>query len=379
MKINQTYPTPLLVRLSSFTYYGFILVFILIMPSISSNAIAWFTYGHMQMTEEAINIMPSASFPPVENPGTYRFSLLLGSGEPDQNRVIDHTNVPQCAWMINKLAKKCEKMIRNGKDWDEILFTMGQATHYIQDLNCPHHGIGEYREGDHEDFEGRATRGDCKPEKFDGFHYISNYKIFAYNAARFSARYIYFADRLGSIDKDYQIYYEELITPLWEHSVNDVVDLWLTILNNGLGDKKYRELGFPKQIGVRAQEKTKFPKMKKVAHIGAATCFIATAAYGSPIKQHVKVLRNFRDRFLLSNNMGKTFVDIYYCYSPPIADFIENHNSLRPFVRISLLPLVGMSWVFLKFGLIPTLAFIFLLIGTYLICLTGLRRRFRKK
>jgi len=36
-------------------------------------------------------------------------------------------------------------------------------------------------------------------------------------------------------------------------------------------------------------------------------CFIATAAYGSPLEPHVSLLRNFRDHFLLSNTVGKSF------------------------------------------------------------------------
>jgi hypothetical protein len=325
----------------SLSYICLLIIFCFSIFGLPNNVFPWWKSVHQSMAHQAAELMPSASFPPVENPGTYRFSLLLGSFEPDNNRVIDHTNVSECAWMIKKLAKKCEEMIRNGKDWDEILFTMGQTTHYIQDLNCPHHGIGEYREGFHEDFEAEATWGYWKPEKFDGFHHISDYKIFAYNAARFSARYIHFADRLNHrLGEDYMAYRKELITSLWDHSVNDVTDLWLTILKNGFGDEKYEELGFPKQVGFRAKEKLTFPKIKKVAHIGAATCFIATTVYGSPSEKHVLTLRQFRERRLLSNSLGRLLIEIYYSLSPPLAKAVAERAWARTMLRLALTPVV---------------------------------------
>ncbi|MBI5756813.1 MAG: BNR-4 repeat-containing protein [Nitrospirae bacterium] len=72
-------------------------------------------------------------------------------------------------------------------------------------------------------------------------------------------------------------------------------------------------------------------------------CFIATAAYGSPFESHVELLRNFRDRYLLTNKPGKWFVSTYYRLSPPIAQFILEHPYLRPAARIALLPFVGIA------------------------------------
>ena len=74
-------------------------------------------------------------------------------------------------------------------------------------------------------------------------------------------------------------------------------------------------------------------------------CFIATAAYGSLFEKHVKVLRQFRDVYLLKNDPGRAFVAFYYRHSPPIADFIAGHKGLRFAVRYSLAPVVGMSYI----------------------------------
>jgi hypothetical protein len=89
---------------------------------------------------------------------------------------------------------------------------------------------------------------------------------------------------------------------------------------------------------------------------GGGGCFIATAAYGSLMEPHVKVLRDFRDRILLHNSTGKGFIRLYYIYSPPIADFIAKHDRLKAMVRLSLLPVVGLSWLALKFGPGATMA-----------------------
>ena len=74
-------------------------------------------------------------------------------------------------------------------------------------------------------------------------------------------------------------------------------------------------------------------------------CFIATAAYGTPMAEEIGILRQFRDEYLLTNPMGNALVDLYYRVSPPIAEFITAHPSLKPIVRTGLVPAVAMSTV----------------------------------
>jgi hypothetical protein len=69
-------------------------------------------------------------------------------------------------------------------------------------------------------------------------------------------------------------------------------------------------------------------------------CFIATAAYGSYMEPEVRLLRNFRDKSLLTNKPGRHFVSLYYRYSPPVAAYIAEHAWLRLLSRVALTPLV---------------------------------------
>jgi hypothetical protein len=73
---------------------------------------------------------------------------------------------------------------------------------------------------------------------------------------------------------------------------------------------------------------------------GGGGCFIATAAFGSAMAPEVERLREFRDSCLLTNGPGRAFVDLYYRFSPPVADFISASDELRQIVRGILWPLV---------------------------------------
>ncbi|AMV70902.1 hypothetical protein JCM30471_27090 [Desulfuromonas carbonis] len=76
---------------------------------------------------------------------------------------------------------------------------------------------------------------------------------------------------------------------------------------------------------------------------GGGGCFIATAAWGTPLATEIDSLRRFRDQVLLQYLLGQKFVSAYYRWSPPVAAVISRHDWLRAVVRFALQPLVWLA------------------------------------
>lgn len=64
-------------------------------------------------------------------------------------------------------------------------------------------------------------------------------------------------------------------------------------------------------------------------------CFIATAVYGDYDYPKVRVLRQFRDKKLLTNPLGRAFVVLYYTLSPPFANWLQAHQTVaKPIKKV---------------------------------------------
>lgn len=74
-------------------------------------------------------------------------------------------------------------------------------------------------------------------------------------------------------------------------------------------------------------------------------CLIATAAFGSELTPQVQYLRNFRQNYILQTVSGAAFMDtfnnIYYSFSPQVADYERGQPWLQETVKASLYPLFG--------------------------------------
>ena len=74
-------------------------------------------------------------------------------------------------------------------------------------------------------------------------------------------------------------------------------------------------------------------------------CLIATAAYGSELAPQVQQLREIRDNTVLSTKSGAAFMagfnQVYYSFSPAIADLEREHPVFREMVRIALTPMLA--------------------------------------
>ena len=73
-------------------------------------------------------------------------------------------------------------------------------------------------------------------------------------------------------------------------------------------------------------------------------CLIATATYGSELAPQVQQLREIRDNSLLKTESGtsfmNTFNDMYYSFSPVIADYERENPIFKEMVKVAITPMI---------------------------------------
>ena len=74
-------------------------------------------------------------------------------------------------------------------------------------------------------------------------------------------------------------------------------------------------------------------------------CLIATAAYGSELAPQVQLLREIRDNQLMNTESGSAFMsgfnELYYSFSPYIADMQRENPMFKEAVKLGLTPLLS--------------------------------------
>ena len=73
-------------------------------------------------------------------------------------------------------------------------------------------------------------------------------------------------------------------------------------------------------------------------------CLIATAAFGSELSPQVQFLREIRDGKVMATQSGSAFMNgfsqLYYSFSPAVADYERENSVFKEAVKITLTPLL---------------------------------------
>ena len=79
-------------------------------------------------------------------------------------------------------------------------------------------------------------------------------------------------------------------------------------------------------------------------------CLIATATYGSELAPQVQQLREVRDNVVLNTESGVAFMSafnqLYYSFSPTVADFERENSVFREVMKVGLTPLLSTLSIF---------------------------------
>ena len=112
-----------------------------------------------------------------------------------------------------------------------------------------------------------------------------------------------------------------------------------------------------KELEDKLNEKSENYKLDEIQEFGNYTitddvssnnkggCLIATAAFGSELAPQVQFLREIRDNKVMSTGLGASFMtgfnQLYYSFSPTIADMERNNPVFKEIVKIGITPMIS--------------------------------------
>ena len=118
-------------------------------------------------------------------------------------------------------------------------------------------------------------------------------------------------------------------------------------------------------------------------------CLIATATYGSEMATEVQQLRELRDNQLLNTEFGTAFIttfnDIYYSFSPIIADYERENPLFKEAVKIVITPMISSLSLMenansesevISLGLSVIMLNLGMYLGVPAVLIVGIKRRF---
>ena len=102
---------------------------------------------------------------------------------------------------------------------------------------------------------------------------------------------------------------------------------------------------FNSQLPIFKQSLDTFEILTVDPELEGGGCLIATATYGSEMALEVQQLRELRDNTLLQTESGtsfmSTFNDVYYSFSPVIADYERENHVFKEVVKLAITPMIN--------------------------------------
>jgi hypothetical protein len=94
-----------------------------------------------------------------------------------------------------------------------------------------------------------------------------------------------------------------------------------------------------------SESKSSEEKINEQSKENGGGCLIATATYGSEMAIEVQQLRELRDNQLLQTKSGTSFMgmfnEIYYYFSPIIADYERENPLFKEAVKLAITPMIS--------------------------------------